>query len=605
LEINEVSPKPRDIVDRPFPTLDSGFRDHYLLKEVLRKYPGFDIGVDTREAAISSFLEDERLNAETNERLWKYNVENPRVSRIFSAASRKAVQLLGRFPWDQFVEGARFGPGATTSLSRLKATVVGKLYGKPDCSSSAWNLAHEYVRLAPLWYWNLTDSGRSSDPIFAVQNADKFAVVPKNCSTGRGIGIGPDMNVTLQLGVGAAMRSKLYLAGININDQSINQRLALQASIDGRDATIDVRSASQSVTRTLVWRMLGDHVEGTFDPTWYSIMDTLRVTHCLIDGIPHEYELFSAMGNGYTFELETLVFWALAHATCEDLGIRTDVSVYGDDIILPVEAVPLLEEVFQYCGFRLNKAKSFSTTTGPLFRESCGKHYLDGLDVTPFYVDEVLRTPDQIILLANNIKRWSRFNCYGLDGRLQPLWSWVVSHLHEEIRLCAVPFGEADTGLILDWDEALPAVYREVRKCPLGTGIKHFEGYSMTGLYIESRLVQIPEQQRLVPLLYLKSVRKFSPKKARTLADRIEATTGYPPPEVVKIPVSLKKSIRFKKRHVYHWTNTGPWITGSGEVVDHDLAWWAVRMHTPVTWARIDTRVPHLPRRKRKSRKTF
>jgi hypothetical protein len=402
------------------------------------------------------------------------------------------------------------------------------------------------------------------------------------------------------------MRAKLALAGIDINDQTINQRLAFEASLDGKDATIDVRSASQSVTRTLVWRMLGDHVEGAFDPTWYQILDTLRVTHCMIDGIPHEYELFSAMGNGYTFELETLIFWALASAVCEDLGIRPDVSVYGDDIIIPVEAVPLLEEVFQFCGFRLNMEKSFSTSSGPLFRESCGKHYLDGLDVTPFYVDEVPRTVEQIILLANNIKRWSRLAGYGLDGRLQPVWSWVVSHLHPEVQRCAVPFGESDAGLILDWDEALPSVYRKMRKCQAGTGVKHFEGFISSTMSIETRKVQIPEDFRLQSMLYLRQAGAYTPYKEKTLVERVESLVGYPPPEKVKIPVSLKKSIVFKRRAVYHWPETGPWILGSGEVVEHDLVWWAVDYYTPRTWARPDDRVLPLPPLKRKKRrKTF
>jgi hypothetical protein len=92
------------------------------------------------------------------------------------------------------------------------------------------------------------------------------------------------------------------------------------------------------------------------------------------------------MGNGYTFELETLIFVLLSICACDEVGVSSkDVSVYGDDIIIPVEAYDVLKEVLETCGFTINEDKSYHE--GP-FRESCGEDYFRGINVRPFLVRE-------------------------------------------------------------------------------------------------------------------------------------------------------------------------------------------------------------------------
>jgi len=109
------------------------------------------------------------------------------------------------------------------------------------------------------------------------------------------------------------------------------------------------------------------------------------------------------MGNGFTFELESLVFWSLATAVCSFLGISNDIGVYGDDIIIDREAVPLLKNVFTYLGFTINEEKSY--TTGSFF-ESCGGQYFDGLDVTPVYQKQIIKSPQESIRASNRLFRW-------------------------------------------------------------------------------------------------------------------------------------------------------------------------------------------------------
>jgi len=72
------------------------------------------------------------------------------------------------------------------------------------------------------------------------------------------------------------------------------------------------------------------------------------------------------MGNGFTFPLETLIFWALTRAVC---GSTATVSAYGDDIICPSDRAEDVIAVLTEVGFSVNLEKSF--WNGP-FRESCG-----------------------------------------------------------------------------------------------------------------------------------------------------------------------------------------------------------------------------------------
>ena len=198
----------------------------------------------------------------------------------------------------------------------------------------------------------------------------------------------------MQKAAGNFIRRRLRKrVGIDLNDQRVNQELARVAWGRGL-ATIDLSSASDSISTQLVVRLLP--VE------WYAWLDGLRCKRILIDDHWHEVEMFSSMGNGFTFELESLLFYALSVASVEaKRGIRCKlshqrpterdgwrtVSVYGDDIIVHRSMYPVLRTVLSYVGFIVNAKKSH--TSGPI-RESCGKHFYRGLDVTPFYVRRLL-----------------------------------------------------------------------------------------------------------------------------------------------------------------------------------------------------------------------
>jgi hypothetical protein len=171
------------------------------------------------------------------------------------------------------------------------------------------------------------------------------------------------------------------------------------------------------------------------------------------------YQKFSSMGNGFTFELETLIFWSLAQACAEEhLGVDTHrVSCYGDDIICPVESVGLLFDALSYLGFKPNGSKTFSD--GP-FRESCGKHYFREHDVSPFYVRRPLLSLRETLLFANNLRRW----LWRVEALLPNLALRALERAYERIRDSLpevwrkprIPDGFGDGALIGYFDECTP-----------------------------------------------------------------------------------------------------------------------------------------------------
>jgi hypothetical protein len=164
------------------------------------------------------------------------------------------------------------------------------------------------------------------------------------------------------------------------------------------------------------------------------------------------------MGNGFTFELETLVFYALVKACCSRESL---VSVYGDDILFPAPHADRVDELLSFCGFEINLSKSFGPPS--LFRESCGGHYFRGDNVKPFYITRLPATIGQIINLHNDVVRW-------VGDRPRP------DHFLFDIwRLCReiVPreyWGPAPHQGVLwaEWDEARPNYHVDYQAWEVG-----------------------------------------------------------------------------------------------------------------------------------------
>jgi len=194
------------------------------------------------------------------------------------------------------------------------------------------------------------------------------------------IAIEPGINLWFQKALGSMIRRRLARFGIDLNDQSRNQSLAYLSSIDGSLATVDFSSASDSISLEVVRELL--------PPRWFQILDIVRSkVGRKSDGTIVRWNKFSSMGNGFTFELESLIFFAAASAVQEYLHLDGEISVFGDDVILDVRGYPMFAEYSAFLGFRVNLQKSFSSGG---FRESCGSHYFSGVDCKPVFLKERL-----------------------------------------------------------------------------------------------------------------------------------------------------------------------------------------------------------------------
>jgi hypothetical protein len=487
------------------------FADDYLAVSVLRKNHRVPTSFDRKKNAYEKFYDSERVCAETNQRIRGFVdgaiTPHQKISHAIERARDIIWQILGPLTGSklQFAESRfRFGPGATTSVSGRDVTPSRKF------TSSL----HVTPRLYPYWHSLVPRLWRTAVTDISLRCASKVTCVPKDAKTDRVIAIEPHLNIYVQLGIGALIRRQLKRFGVDLDDQTRNQKLAQQALSAGL-ATIDLSSASDTVSRELVWLLL------PFE--WASLLDLPRTEYAEVEGREIRLEKFSSMGNGYTFELESLIFFALALAVT---GERAGVNAYGDDIILPKHAAPVLVEALNFLGFSVNTRKSYLAGR---FYESCGMDFFDGVNVRPFFWKGQRDDARMVIYhLANSVRRYAhmRHAQTGCDIRFLPTWLYLVSQLKPADRNVRIPDGYGDGGLISNFDEATPSKAKH-----------QVEGY------ISRCFVNLGKFRRAEPLGLLLAQLCCLPSRA---TDGVEPLRGFQ--RYCKVPVLFP-----------HWTSLGEW----------------------------------------------
>jgi len=400
---------------------------------LLKKYPALPTALDKAAVARESFWECEKQCTATNVRLARfdeYPVLETKLDRAADVIFRKArswiTRVLGKLP--DYLDG-RFGPGTTYEAkewSRKAIVAYDKLCNTPSITSSLKCLEDHLVWNTSLAQaWGAVTVNRSIPIVRGI----RFTTVPKDSSKDRGICIEPGVNIWAQLSVGAAMRSRLKKSGIDLNrNQDLHRQLASAASLSGCFSTIDLSNASDTVSYRLVKLLIPDD--------WFAVLDSMRSP---LTSIPHprmkkgkktawvHLQKFSSMGNGFTFELETLIFAALIHAVGGRIGSNS--WVYGDDIIVPTEITRDVIAVLRFCGFTPNESKTF---VHGAFRESCGGDFLSGFNVRPYYLKEVPNDPATWIAVANGL--WSVSSRGLANDRFTAARRLAMDHLPVDIR---------------------------------------------------------------------------------------------------------------------------------------------------------------------------
>jgi hypothetical protein len=110
------------------------------------------------------------------------------------------------------------------------------------------------------------------------------------------------------------------------------------------------------------------------------------------DGKKQKMRMFAPMGSATTFPVERVVFAAIVLTAYEyyevwrlssDRPLRRPM-IFGDDIVCDERVYELVIHLLRIFGFEPNEDKSFGDPNYR-YREACGRHFFNGVDVTCLY----------------------------------------------------------------------------------------------------------------------------------------------------------------------------------------------------------------------------
>lgn len=415
----------------------SGFMVRRQAEQMLRKYPNAtDLGLeakDTRAAAARAFLQAEEQCKVVNRTLASRtaaleSIQDPIIAVLRIASAKFQDVLEASFDPSGLAFG--FGPGSTSSLRYTEANALAK------CNLLKWEVTPAFSEHA-----SVVMDAIPSLTISELRhvNGGVLCFVPKNSDTDRTILIEPDLNILAQQGLGKALRAGFAkVSGIDLDNQADKAREMIACDRSLRLATEDLSMASDTIAIATV-RLISTYARplSRRGLAFMAALETARspayrATRKSKTGTT--FEKWSSMGNSYTFELESTIFWSLAYAAtlvCNE-NPEGSVSIFGDDIIVPCTVIPLLRRVLAHLGFRSNEEKSFCE--GP-FRETCGREVYNTRDVSPFRIKARIVSHGQVYWLANTFRKWYN-RLYevateeGVDLPLPfELWGWVWKHI--------------------------------------------------------------------------------------------------------------------------------------------------------------------------------
>lgn len=250
--------------------------------------------------------------------------------------------------------------------------------------------AHEDYFMPIFGMWTLPRPAQTvARPSTAVIRA-----VPKSYKSSRIIAMDDSYNLAYSQEIERIFRlhDTIDHSGICLEDQSINQKLANLGSIYGTIATLDASHASDLISRSLLVDVFPSayvHRVLPLLPKNILIPEKFGKYASQAGGRIRPLEMASTSGHTLTFRHETIVYKAIVSCAVKVYESLTRhkpefyiAHAYGDDSIISAEAAEVAIHFFSRLGLIINEDKSY--WNGP-FRESCGKDYLNGIDVTSIY----------------------------------------------------------------------------------------------------------------------------------------------------------------------------------------------------------------------------
>jgi len=310
----------------------------------------------------------------------------------------------------------------------------------------------------------------------------RLIAVPKTAVKPRLISIEPAYNQFVQQALQARLKDLLERGSFacSYTYQTHNQQMALKGSIDGLTATMDLSEASDRVGLALVEEIFGFN---------QSFLRYLRLSRSRFvqtaEGKLILLNKFASMGSALTFPVESMVFHTLivtvlcrmrgdfSRETIKSYRKRSGtLSVYGDDLIIPVEAYPHVVQSLTSLGMKVNDSKSFPTGK---FRESCGVDAYNGRVVTPAYMRAYLpesRANSNALVKASALRN----QLYERYGEIRTV-RFLDSLIGKIVKYPAIPFGMDGIGRWSDFPDYSfcrwnPTLFRREWRLPTLVGIK-------------------------------------------------------------------------------------------------------------------------------------
>jgi len=360
-------------------------------------------------------------------------VNSPYWSAFKAICFGAVYRAIGeRSTWEAVQAYCKLGPGANFGVdSRGFYT---KLF-EGDLSATHPYLLHFYkaaIATNPLWVQAEELREHYGGCVFVEGNSLFF--VSKKDDISRVAASEPVLNLFAQMGVGGFLQEEVLKNQFGIDlrfQQELNRAAALKASIDGKQVTIDLSSASDMNAVALG--------EATLPRGFFGLLMASRSPVTILpDGTRVPLKMISTMGNGFTFPLETLFFASAVKAVYAVHGKPhgrpgQDYCVFGDDIIVDRDVASEVVAFLGDLGFKVNVDKTFFD--GP-FRESCGVDAWEGVDIRPVFI-RGLETDVEKFSAFNRLARWSVIHKIPLPRTLDFILSRVKSCLF-------VPYSESD-----------------------------------------------------------------------------------------------------------------------------------------------------------------
>lgn len=363
---------------------------------------------------------------EVDSELRYLELDNEAVRPILSRAQETITEVLKGLDPTDLDQSELFlprpGPGATNTPTKahvrfrpnVKYTKLQQVFNydewfyPPHCGPRSIEkptiadvfFKDEYNPRKPRRPWDLRVGFKLRQPEIplADEPTSRLEFVPKTYVKARGICIEQLETQFLQQAIRYALyhrieRHPITRGFVNFTDQNVNGRLALISSRDGRFATIDMSSASDRISRKLVMYLFAGN-KPMLDALLALSTDTIELPDTISFITDFPCAKYAPMGSALCFPVMALVHFALIKAICELSTVPRDklnqLYVYGDDIIVPVECVQAIYDWLPMFGMKLNTGKSFYRSR---FRESCGIHAYNGVNVTPVRFKTVVLPP--------------------------------------------------------------------------------------------------------------------------------------------------------------------------------------------------------------------